>query len=174
MANNDEELEKILNEIKENKNSDKSDDSSELKFDADSKQEDAPAQKETADMDFDEESRQEAKPEKEPEKPFISLSEEGDAPKQSEFEDEYIEEGYLDDIPYQWTITSYFNQIHQHFAFYCDNSVLQEQHVQYVFDSNEVIDYLKQKGFKVKVYTDFVLDGIQNGEKIFIVGEKIC
>ena len=91
-----------------------------------------------------------------------------------EFEDEYIEEGYLDDIPYQWTITSYFNQIHQHFAFYCDNSVLQEQHVQYVFDSNEVIDYLKQKGFKVKVYTDFVLDGIQNGEKIFIVGEKIC
>ena len=89
-------------------------------------------------------------------------------------EDEYIEEGYLDDIPYQWTITSYFNQIHQHFAFYCDNSVLQEQHVQYVFDSNEVIDYLKQKGFKVKVYTDFVLDGIQNGEKIFIVGEKIC
>ena len=62
----------------------------------------------------------------------------------------------------------------EHFAFYCDNSVLQEQHVQYVFDSNEVIDYLKQKGFKVKVYTDFVLDGIQNGEKIFIVGEKIC
>lgn len=92
MANNDEELEKILNEIKENKNSDKSDDSSELKFDADSKQEDASSQKETADMDFDEESRQEAKPEKEPEKPFISLSEEGDTPKQSEFEDEYIED----------------------------------------------------------------------------------
>lgn len=93
MADKDEELEKILKEIKENKNSDNPTESSELKFDADSEQDEAPAQEEAADMDFDEESKQEADPEKEPEpeRPFTSLSEEGDAPEQSEFEDEYVE-----------------------------------------------------------------------------------
>lgn len=91
-----------------------------------------------------------------------------------EFKEEYIEEGYLDDVAYQWTITTYFNQIHQHFAFYTKDGILQEQHVQYVFDHQEVINYLEKLGFKVKVYTDFVTEGVTKGEKIFIKGEKIC
>ena len=42
MADKDEELEKILKEIKENKNSDNPTENSELKFDADSEQDEAP------------------------------------------------------------------------------------------------------------------------------------
>lgn len=89
-----------------------------------------------------------------------------------EFKEMFIEEGYILDVPYQWTIVSDEDCIHQHFAFYQKDGTIQEQHVQHVFDPPEVIDELQIRGFKLKIYTDFDLPGLQPGEKIFIVGEK--
>ncbi|MCI5774360.1 MAG: class I SAM-dependent methyltransferase [Erysipelotrichaceae bacterium] len=90
-----------------------------------------------------------------------------------EFKEMFIEEGYINDTPYQWTIVSDENCIHQHFTFYQPEGMIQEQHVQYVFEPKEVMTYLEALGFKLKVYTDFDQEGIQPGEKIFIVGEKL-
>ena len=90
-----------------------------------------------------------------------------------EFKEMFIEEGYILNVPYQWTIISNENMIHQHFAFYQEDGIIQEQHVQYVFKPQEVIDELKKLNFKIKIYTDFDQEGIKTGEKIFFVGEKL-
>ena len=90
-----------------------------------------------------------------------------------EFKEMFIEEGYILNVPYQWTIMTNDNMIHQHFAFYQEDGIIQEQHVQYVFEPQEVINELHKLNFKIKIYTDFDQEGIKSGEKIFIVGEKI-
>lgn len=90
-----------------------------------------------------------------------------------EFKEMFIEEGYILNVPYQWTIISNENMIHQHFAFYQEDGIIQEQHVQYVFKPQEVIEELKKLNFKIKIYTDFDQEGIKTGEKIFFVGEKL-
>lgn len=91
-----------------------------------------------------------------------------------EFRNLYIEENILDDTPYQWTIQTQGDEIHQHFAFFKDDLVLEEQHVQKVFLSKDIEDMLTKYGFSYEIYTDFTLEGEQPGEKIFFVGRKIC
>ena len=86
-----------------------------------------------------------------------------------EFEDEYIEEGFIDDIPYQWSIMSdkYDKQIYQYFTFYHDNLMIQEHHSQNVFEIDEVLNIMN-KYFECEVIDDFVVD-----EKVLMIGRKI-
>lgn len=86
-----------------------------------------------------------------------------------EFKDQYIEEGFVLDTPYQWTIMSdpYENLINEHFTFYTKDAMIQEHHTQNVFD----IDLVKNKMnnlFDTRVIEDFVED-----EKILVIGRKI-
>ncbi|MEG0733939.1 class I SAM-dependent DNA methyltransferase [Anaerorhabdus sp.] len=88
-----------------------------------------------------------------------------------EFSELYIEEGELD-VPYQWTIQSIDDQIHQHFAFFEDDKIIQEQHIQTVFKYEDIKELLNQYGFDTEVFTDFDLVGEQQGEKWFIVARR--
>ncbi|MFV0552829.1 MAG: class I SAM-dependent DNA methyltransferase [Anaerorhabdus sp.] len=91
-----------------------------------------------------------------------------------EFKELYIEEGVLD-VPYQWTIQSDENKIYQHFSFYEEDKILQEQHIQTVFTLDEILPELESLGFECKVITDFNQDGVCEGEKYFIVARrKVC
>lgn len=86
-----------------------------------------------------------------------------------EFKDEYIEEGDLEDIQYQWTIMSdeNTNTINEHFTFYTSDGMIQEQHTQHVFNPSLINDLLKENGFDVKYLEDFIKD-----EKVLFVGRK--
>ncbi len=90
-----------------------------------------------------------------------------------EFEDEYIEEGMLDEnVGYQWTINSEQDKIYQHLAFYTPNGLEEEEHLQTVFDPIRIMGLMERIGFDVTCKTDFDQDGITSGEKIFIIGRK--
>lgn len=87
-----------------------------------------------------------------------------------EFEEEYIEEGQIDDGTfYQWTINSDVDDktINEHFTFYKDDGMITEQHTQNVFDVNEVKNKLINAGFDVRIIENFIED-----EKILFIGEK--
>jgi len=86
-----------------------------------------------------------------------------------EFKEQYIEEGFILDTPYQWTIASdeYDNLINEHFTFYTDSGMIQENHTQHVFNVENIVSKMKEM-FNVRVIEDFVED-----EKILIIGEKI-
>lgn len=91
-----------------------------------------------------------------------------------EFAEEYIEEGFLDDVAYQWTIRHEDHFLYHSFTFYDANGKLeQEQHVQKVHNPLWVKEQLERIGFDVSMYTDFDLEGIQEGEKIFYVAKKV-
>ncbi|MDD6467751.1 MAG: methyltransferase domain-containing protein [Erysipelotrichaceae bacterium] len=93
--------------------------------------------------------------------------------RETEFDEEYIEEGFLDDVAYQWTIRHEDHLLYHSFAFYDQKGNLQqEQHIQRVYDPNWLIQELQIVGFQCEVYTDFTLTGIQEGEKIFFVAKK--
>ena len=85
-----------------------------------------------------------------------------------EFKDEYIEEGYIDSIPYQWSILSdeIDNTILQHFTFYTKDGMIQEHHQQFVYSSEFIKEKMKSR-FDVKVIDDFIEE-----EKVLIVGYK--
>lgn len=85
-----------------------------------------------------------------------------------EFKEQYIEEGYIEDVPYQWTILSddYDNVINEHFTFYTKDGMIQEHHTQNVFNIEDVTN-LMSKYFDVRVIEDFVED-----EKILFIGTK--
>lgn len=89
-----------------------------------------------------------------------------------EFNEEFIEEGMIDDVPYQWTIVTQDDQIHHHFAFWKDGKVMQEFHVQHVFDLDEVLNLLHEEGFTTEVIVDFDQDQNAPGEKYFIIGRQ--
>ncbi|MBO7697524.1 MAG: hypothetical protein J6S38_00660, partial [Erysipelotrichaceae bacterium] len=84
----------------------------------------------------------------------------------NEFREQYIEEGFVSDVPYQWTISSddFDDTISEHFTFYTKDGMIQEHHTQNVFDLNKVTEKMN-KYFKVKTIEDFVED-----EKILMVG----
>lgn len=86
-----------------------------------------------------------------------------------EFEDEYIEEGFVHDIPYQWTIQSdrVTNNLYEHFVFYEEDGIIQEHHVQHVFDDNATKTLLEANNFNVTLIKDFIED-----EKVLLIGEK--
>lgn len=91
-----------------------------------------------------------------------------------EFREEYNEAGKLDHHDYQWTIYSEDDAIYQNFAFYDEvGNVTLEQHIQRVYDPNDIMQILKQTGFDVKVYTDFDKEGIVAGEKQFFICKKV-
>lgn len=87
----------------------------------------------------------------------------------NEFKEEYIEEGKIEEIDYQWTINSdqYDKTINEHFTFYTPDGMIQEQHTQHVFDPNMIISKMESIGFKVKYIEDFV-----RNEKVLLVGRK--
>ena len=86
-----------------------------------------------------------------------------------EFNDLYVEEGYVSGVPYQWSISSdeYDKTINEHFTFYTDEGMIQENHVQNVFDVDMIKEKMKRY-FDINVYEDFV-----ESEKILVVGYKL-
>ncbi|MBR5291238.1 MAG: class I SAM-dependent methyltransferase [Erysipelotrichaceae bacterium] len=88
-----------------------------------------------------------------------------------EFSEEFIEEGLIDDVPYQWTIMTHDDQIHHHFAFWKDGLMLQEFHVQRVFNLNDILSMLHAEGFETEVLVDFDQDQNSPGEKYFVIAK---
>ena len=86
-----------------------------------------------------------------------------------EFAEQYIEEGYIDDIAYQWTISSdnLDKCLYEHFTFYTKDGMIQEHHAQNVFEIDEVKNIIN-KYFDIRVIDDFVLD-----EKVLFIGKKV-
>lgn len=90
-----------------------------------------------------------------------------------EFEEEFIEEGTLEEIQYQWTIQTERPYLHHHFTFWRkDGTIEQETHVQTVFDPQWIVKTMENQGWSVECWTDFDQKGIHIGEKIEIVGRK--
>ncbi len=87
----------------------------------------------------------------------------------NEFENEYIEEGFVLGTPYQWTIISdkYDNLLNEHFTFYTKDAIIQEHHTQNVFSIEDVKTKMRNL-FNIKIIENFVED-----EKILFIGEKI-
>lgn len=87
-----------------------------------------------------------------------------------EFDEEYIEEGQIDeDVYYQWTINSdtFDRTVNEHFTFYTPEGMIQEQHIQNVFEPSVVKEKLKSVGLESEVVMDFIED-----EKILFIGTK--
>ncbi len=90
------------------------------------------------------------------------------------YRQEYIEEGYIEDVAYQWCIYSIGNNLYYSFIFQEEEGLmLKELHQQLVFDPNIVKSMLETKGFEVEVLTDFTREGIVEGDKIFFGAVKI-
>ena len=87
-----------------------------------------------------------------------------------EFEDEYIEEGYIRDLPYIWTILSdrINSTLMEHFAFYTEEGLIEEDHLQHVFDIDRLVSLLAEAGFEVSCDREFIED-----EKVLITGRRI-
>ncbi|MCF0111629.1 MAG: class I SAM-dependent methyltransferase, partial [Erysipelotrichaceae bacterium] len=94
--------------------------------------------------------------------------------RKEEFEEEYIEEGYLDDVAYQWTIRYDEPYLYHCFTFYDKNGkMVQEQHQQIIYEPDETEADIANAGFEiVSVDTDFRFAGYQPGEKYFYVIKK--
>lgn len=90
-----------------------------------------------------------------------------------EFEEEYVEDGYLDTIAYQWSIYCEDDDLFQTFAFYDEEAKVRlEQHHQRIYDPNWLMKQAIACGFEVRVFTDFTKEGIWEGEKYFYVCRK--
>ena len=85
-----------------------------------------------------------------------------------EFTEEYIEEGYVQDVPYQWTISAdpFDNTITEHFTFYTKDGMIQENHLQNVFDPL-LIKTKMEPYFETEMIEDFV-----EQEKILVIGRR--
>ncbi len=85
-----------------------------------------------------------------------------------EFEQQYIEEGVVLDTPYQWTIMSDSEEriICEHFTFYSNEGMLQEDHSQNVFSVGLIKQKMKDL-FDAEVIDDFVED-----EKVLVIGRR--
>ena len=86
----------------------------------------------------------------------------------NEFKEQYIEEGFVKDIPYQWTISSddFDRTVSEHFTFYTKDGMIQENHLQHVFDTEEIRNKMDPY-FDARIIEDFVED-----EKILVIGRK--
>ncbi|MGN1405621.1 MAG: class I SAM-dependent DNA methyltransferase [Erysipelotrichaceae bacterium] len=84
----------------------------------------------------------------------------------NEFSEEYIEEGYLEDMPYQWTINADDDCLHEHFTFYTSEGMMKEDHFQHLFKPEILIDKL-ERYFEVRYIEDFVPD-----EKVLFINRK--
>lgn len=86
----------------------------------------------------------------------------------NEFKEQYIEEGYVCNVAYQWTIMSdeFDNVINEHFTFYTKDGMIQEHHTQNVFKIEDV-KKIMSKYFSIRIIEDFVED-----EKVLLIGTK--
>lgn len=90
-----------------------------------------------------------------------------------EFKDEYLEEDYLSDVGYVWSIQSDENRLYQNFIFYTQDRIqVSEQHIQTVYHPKRLQELLENCGFQVEIWTDFDQLGIMPGEKYFFVARK--
>ncbi len=90
-----------------------------------------------------------------------------------EFGNEWNETGQFEDgLSYQWSIMAEQDWIYQDFAFYFDDGVKQEHHMQRVYDPEWLIQELQVYASEIKICTDFDQEGICEGEKIFFQVRK--
>ena len=90
-----------------------------------------------------------------------------------EFSSEYNETGELEDgCQYQWSIMSEDDYVYQDFAFYMGNKVIQEHHIQRVYDPKWIEKVLSEDFDILDVCTDFDEPEICPGEKYFFVCRK--
>lgn len=90
-----------------------------------------------------------------------------------EFDEEYCESGHIEDVDYQWSIQSEDDVLYQTFLFYDDEKrTHMEQHIQRVYPPEQLQRMLQAIGFHTTIYTDFINEGIQSGEKYFFVCRK--
>lgn len=84
-----------------------------------------------------------------------------------EFKEQYIEEGEIDNIQYQWTIMSDIDDtISEHFTFYTKDGMIQENHTQHVFKIELIKEKMKEY-FKTEIIEDFIED-----EKVLVIGRR--
>ncbi len=89
------------------------------------------------------------------------------------YQQEYIEEGYIEDVAYQWCIYSSGNNLYYAFIFQDESGLMQKElHQQFIFDPVVVKNMLETKGFETRILTDFALEGIVEGDKIFFSAIK--
>lgn len=90
-----------------------------------------------------------------------------------EFQEEFFEEGLIDQTGYEWSIETQQDLIFQNFVFF-DVSAhpTYEQHIQRVYDPLVLKQWCEEVGFQVSIYTDFIKEGIAEGEKYFYVCKK--
>lgn len=87
-----------------------------------------------------------------------------------EFEEEFIEEGYVMNIPYQWTIqTLDAHQLHHQFIFY-EEELKKHSFTQTIFSLQDILEILESIDFKVDVKLG--LDELSNDEKYYISARK--
>ena len=90
-----------------------------------------------------------------------------------EFEEEFLEEGTLNGVNYEWDIQSDGDCIYQNFVFFDDEAnASYEQHIQRVYNPQWLRQEAERIGFNVEIYTDFEHQGIVAGEKYFYVCRK--
>ena len=89
-----------------------------------------------------------------------------------EFREEFYEEGTIQENQYSWSIISEDDCIYHNFCFYDEAArVSQEQHIQKVYTPTYITELLSPY-FSIEVMTDFVNDGICEGEKYFYICKK--
>ena len=90
-----------------------------------------------------------------------------------EFENEWNETGQFEDgLRYQWSIMAEEDIIYQDFAFYFDQGIKQEHHMQKVYDPMWLVQQLQSYASEIRICTDFDQEGICEGEKIFFQVRK--
>lgn len=90
-----------------------------------------------------------------------------------EFAQEYLEEDYLEDVGYVWSIQSEADRLYQNFIFYlADGRQITEQHMQRVYAADWLKEQLEQCGFTVMILTDFDQPREKDGEKYFFIAGK--
>ncbi len=90
----------------------------------------------------------------------------------SEFEDEFFEEGQIEDVQYQWSISSEENRVLHSFHFWKDEQVFTEQHIQTVFSIEEINDVLKNFNCTYEIFMDYDIEFLCENEKVFYVIKK--
>jgi SAM-dependent methyltransferase len=91
-----------------------------------------------------------------------------------EFDHEYIEEGFLGQIGYQWTIQTMPNQMIDHALTLYDalGSFTQHQIIQRVYSLKDIKERLKRFNWATTVYSDFQVGCDPNAEKYLLVCRK--
>lgn len=92
----------------------------------------------------------------------------------AEFETEFIEEGYLGSVAYQWTIqTQPDHRLDHHLVFYDPTGVPQRlQIVQRVYSLDQLERWLKRFAWVIEVSSDFIQGVDPQAEKFFLACRK--